>query len=63
MKKKYLLEKPLGVRGRSSNNDLARKKINWDTTISLKEGLSRTYNWIYEDIKKNVKNNKFASNY
>ena len=63
MKKRYLLEKPLGVRGRSSNNDLAREKINWDTTISLKEGLSKTYDWIYSDIKKNIKNNKFVSNY
>ena len=63
IEKKYLLDKPLGVRGRSSNNDLARKKINWDTTISLKDGLTKTYNWIYRDIKKNIKNNKFTSKY
>ncbi len=63
IEKNYLLDKPLGVRGRSSNNDLARKKINWDTTISLKDGLTKTYDWIYIDIKKNTKNNKFTSKY
>ena len=29
LKKNYQLEKPKGVRGRSSNNDLIKKVLNW----------------------------------
>lgn len=42
---------PLGVRGRNSNNDLIRKELGWDKKISLREGLSRTYRWIDEQIE------------
>ena len=35
LKRNYLLDKPKEL-GRSSNNDLARKMINWDTTTVWK---------------------------
>lgn len=38
--------KPIGVMGRSSNNDLIKKTLNWSPLTSLEEGLSKTYNWI-----------------
>tara|TARA_Y100001935_G_C17228178_1_gene468918 strand:- start:97 stop:1104 length:1008 start_codon:yes stop_codon:yes gene_type:complete len=50
LKKNYQLEKPKGVRGRSSNNDLIKKVLNWSYKMSLKEGLTRTYNWIDKEI-------------
>lgn len=37
---------PLGVRGRNSNNELARKVLGWDYKTSLYEGLTKTYDWI-----------------
>ena len=37
---------PLGVRGRNSNNDLVREKLGWDYSLSLKQGIEKTYNWI-----------------
>ena len=46
--KNYLINKPKGVRGRTSDNRLIREKIGWDTQINLKEGLKRTYKWIYD---------------
>jgi GDP-D-mannose 3',5'-epimerase len=39
-------EGPLGVRGRNSNNDLVREKLGWDYSLSLREGIERTYAWI-----------------
>ena len=65
VKKNYLLDKPKGVRGRSSNNSLARDKINWDTSYSLQSGLELTYKWIYDQIKNNPKSNtnKFTTSY
>lgn len=41
---------PTGVRGRNSNNDLVREKLHWDYSISLKEGITKTYNWIKTKI-------------
>jgi nucleoside-diphosphate-sugar epimerase len=44
---------PLGVRGRNSNNDLVREKLDWDYSMSLKDGIEKTYNWILQETKKN----------
>jgi GDP-D-mannose 3', 5'-epimerase len=48
----YQLDKPKGVRGRSSNNDLVKEVLKWSFNIKLKEGLKKTYNWIFDEIKK-----------
>jgi nucleoside-diphosphate-sugar epimerase len=61
--KNYQLDKPKGVRGRSSNNDLIKKTIGWDSNITLKEGLKETYNWIYTQMTSGSNNNKFSRKY
>lgn len=48
--KKIHIDGPLGVRGRNSNNDLVREKLSWDYSLSLVEGISKTYAWIKEQI-------------
>ena len=59
-KKNYQLDKPKGVRGRSSNNDLVKKVLNWSYQMSLKDGLSKTYKWIESQMNKSGSNiNKF----
>ena len=63
LEKKYLLDKPLGVRGRSSDNTFVRENIKWDTKISLKSGLEKTYKWIYDQINSGFNNNKFTNKY
>jgi len=63
VEKNYQLDMPKGVRGRSSNNDLVRKKIGWDFKISLKSGLKITYKWIENEIAKKLNNNKFTIKY
>ena len=61
LKKNYQLEKPKGVRGRSSNNDLIKKVLNWSYKMSLKEGLSKTYKWIENEMSLKGSNlNKFT---
>ena len=54
-KKKYLLDKPKGVKGRNSDNSLIKKELNWEPKYSLKEGLKKTYFWIERQIIENVK--------
>jgi nucleoside-diphosphate-sugar epimerase len=51
------------VRGRSSNNDLIKKKIGWDVSVTLKEGLKETYHWIYKQMTSGSNNNKFSRKY
>ena len=43
---------PLGVRGRNSNNDLIREKLDWDYSTTLEAGIRKTYNWIMIEIGK-----------
>jgi nucleoside-diphosphate-sugar epimerase len=41
---------PLGVRGRNSDNNLIFAKLGWKPTLPLKDGLTKTYNWINEQV-------------
>ncbi len=52
VKRNYQLDKPKGVRGRNSDNTMIRNKLNWDPKYSLYQGLEKTYEWIYSEIKK-----------
>lgn len=42
---------PQGVRGRNSNNDLIREKLNWVPTQDLRSDIEKTYHWIEEQVK------------
>ncbi len=42
---------PQGVRGRNSDNSRLREVLGWEPTISLEEGLERTYAWIEEQVR------------
>lgn len=46
---------PEGVRGRNSENTLIKQKLGWAPSISLKEGLARTFAWIDEQVTKEEK--------
>ena len=48
------IDGPLGVRGRNSNNDLIREKLDWDYKQTLEEGMRKTYNWIMTQIAKEM---------
>lgn len=44
----HILDAPLGVRGRNSDNRLIQQKLGWEPSRSLQEGLIPTYQWISE---------------
>ena len=52
VKRNYLLDKPKGVRGRSSNNEKLKEVLNWNYSIKLEEGMKKTYDWIYKNLTK-----------
>ena len=56
--REYQLDKPKGVNGRSSNNDLIKKVLDWNYNYSLKDGIEKTYHWINQ-LYQNKNNNSF----
>ena len=42
--------RPQGVRGRNSDNTLIQAELGWEPTITLQDGLERTYRWIYDEL-------------
>src|SRR5439155_706834 len=46
----YNLKAPKGVNGRNSDNTLIRKYLSWEPGIALRDGLEKTYAWIYDQI-------------
>jgi len=46
------IDGPLGVRGRNSDNTLLEKELNWNYSMTLKQGLEKTYEWISKQIEK-----------
>jgi len=46
------IEGPEGVRGRNSDNNLYKEKLNWEPTQSLQDGMKKTYKWIDSEVKK-----------
>ena len=56
----YQMDKPKGVRGRSSDNTYVTKKLGWKSQHTLKEGLTKTYNWIEEQINSGSNIDKFC---
>ncbi len=49
--KQHDLTKPQGVRGRNSDNTRLRQVLGWEPTVSLEDGLARTYRWIAEQLR------------
>ena len=52
LKRRYLLDAPLGVRGRNSDNTLLARTIGWVPSVTLERGLEKTYAWIFDEVAK-----------
>lgn len=50
LKRRYNLSAPKGVNGRNSDNTLIHKLFDWEPSTRLRDGLERTYAWIYEQM-------------
>jgi len=61
VKRRYDLDAPKGVRGRNSDNTLIKKYLGWEPTIRLRDGLEKTYAWIYDQYKKRQRGEKTVS--
>jgi GDP-D-mannose 3', 5'-epimerase len=50
LKRNYNLGAPKGVNGRNSDNTKILEYLNWEPSIRLKDGLARTYAWIWDEM-------------
>jgi GDP-D-mannose 3',5'-epimerase len=50
LERKYDLSAPKGVNGRNSDNTLITRRLGWAPGISLREGMEKTYRWIYDEM-------------
>ena len=63
VQKNHQLDKPKGVRGRSSDNTKIFTDFNWSPSIKLVDGLKTTYDWIYNQIISGENTKKFTKSY
>jgi nucleoside-diphosphate-sugar epimerase len=52
LKRSYNLKAPKGVNGRNSDNTVIQKYLGWEPGIRLRDGLEKTYRWIYDEMVK-----------
>ena len=50
LKRSYKLDAPKGVNGRNSDNTLIKKYLGWEPSTRLRDGMERTYRWIYDQM-------------
>ena len=63
VQRNYQLDKPKGVRGRSSDNSKIYKYFKWSPSIKLYDGLKTTYKWIYDQITSGENTKKFSNSF
>jgi GDP-D-mannose 3', 5'-epimerase len=51
LKRTYKLDAPKGVNGRNSDNTRIRSCLGWEPSTKLRDGLARTYDWIYGEMQ------------
>jgi nucleoside-diphosphate-sugar epimerase len=51
LKRTYDLSAPKGVMGRSSDNTLCKAALGWEPKVTLIDGMTKTYQWIYSQME------------
>ena len=54
LERTYQLDAPQGVRGRNSDNTMFREIYGWEPSITLRDGLEKTYGWIHDILAQRV---------
>ncbi len=50
LNRRYNLDAPKGVNGRNSDNTLIKKTFGWEPDTRLRDGMEKTYRWIYDQM-------------
>ena len=49
LRRRYNLDAPKGVNGRNSDNTKIQEYFGWEPGIRLRDGMEKTYTWIYDE--------------
>lgn len=52
LERRYDLTAPQGVRGRNSDNARLHAALGWEPSITLRDGLTETYNWVFDQVQR-----------
>jgi nucleoside-diphosphate-sugar epimerase len=52
LERNYDLTSPQGVRGRNSDNTRILSELGWEPSISLRDGLEKTFAWVWNEMTK-----------
>jgi nucleoside-diphosphate-sugar epimerase len=55
LQRRYNENAPKGVRGRNSDNGLIRRTLGWAPSVTLLEGMHKTYRWIHDEMHRRHK--------
>jgi GDP-D-mannose 3',5'-epimerase len=50
LERNYKLDAPQGVRGRNSDNTLIKELFDWEPSVSLRDGLEKTFKWVWDEM-------------
>jgi len=50
LNRSYKTDAPQGVRGRNSDNTMIQELMGWAPSVSLRDGMERTYRWIHDQM-------------
>jgi GDP-D-mannose 3', 5'-epimerase len=59
--RRYDLNAPKGVNGRNSDNTRILERLGWEPSLSLREGMRRTYAWILEQYEARAAGRAFVA--
>lgn len=48
---RHLPDAPQGVRGRNSDNTFIRRRLGWEPSTTLRDGLAATYEWVRRQVQ------------
>ncbi|MGP0030235.1 MAG: NAD-dependent epimerase/dehydratase family protein [Acidimicrobiales bacterium] len=54
LERRYDFGAPQGVRGRNSDNTLVAERLGWVPSVTLEQGLARTYAWVHDQLAANL---------
>jgi GDP-D-mannose 3', 5'-epimerase len=57
VKRNYNLDAPKGVNGRNSDNTRIAELFGWAPSVKLREGMEKTYRWIYDEMARGASGN------
>jgi GDP-D-mannose 3',5'-epimerase len=63
LKRRYKPDAPTGVRGRNSDNTRIQQVLRWAPSIKLADGMEKTYQWIYDQVKARAEGRAFVAAY